>query len=980
MKTALVRFLIAIALGLATAHAQTTRTWTGASTQNNRWAQADNWSPSGAPVAGDNLVFGDPALRPVANHNLSISNFNSITFTSGGFNVGPQTAGANLVLGPGGMTMLSGVTGFNSYRIRTFLNGPRTVANHAPDSLLIFNPDASYGAPLIAIDNQGHALTVAGVGNIQFASGAAIAGSGGLTKNGSGTLTLLGTNTYRGATTVNEGRLVMSTAHRGGGSIAVASGAVFEAMVDATSSILACSSLTLGTGSSGKVTNDFNLGTVNDLTGPVIYATNLTTAGTVYVNVTGSGAATGQITLIQYEGSIGGDGYTFELRTLPPGRFGHLTNSATSIDLVLTGPPPLTNRPPNLIVIMADDLGYETIGANGGISYQTPHLDRLAGEGVRFTHGYAQPNCTPSRVQIMTGMSNVRNYIDFGTLERSQTTFGHLLRDAGYATCIAGKWQLGSKEADLPKHFGFDEHILWAHMGRGERYADPSLSVNGAELQEFPGDYGPRLCQEFVLDFMRRNQHRPFLVYYPMILTHGPFEATPDSPHWGQPTAKLKEFRQEHFASMVAYMDKQIGELDEELARLGLREHTLILFTGDNGTASAIRSATQGGVVVQGGKGGTTRRGMRVPLIASWPGTIAAGKVCTNLVDLTDFLPTLCEVAEVTPPPELILDGRSFLPQLRGEPGSPREWIYSYWVPLNEDQGDQLGDRGGVEQAFDQRFKLYSTGDFFDLETDPDEQSPLRVRDLTGAALEAADKLQRALDQFKKVHPFQLDTPLAHAQAVGTVQNQSRPIRLSGSEPGGGELTFSVLNPPTNGVLSGSPPLLVYTPAANYHGPDGFTFQAATSQTNSEPARVTITVWPDVDGDGTPDWWMEKYFGNSLGHAGNLSRAGDDADEDGMTNREEWVAGTNPTNGLSNLRITGVTREGNGWRASWTAVGGRSYALEAADAAGSGVGFINVSGWIDIPGFSESMTNFFDPTASLESALRFYRIRVEPRP
>jgi arylsulfatase A len=413
---------------------------------------------------------------------------------------------------------------------------------------------------------------------------------------------------------------------------------------------------------------------------------------------------------------------------------------------------------PNIVLILADDLGYETIRANGGKSYHTPNLDELARGGVRFEHCYAQPNCTPSRVQIMTGMSNVRNYVSFGQLEKSQITFGHLLRDAGYATCIAGKWQLGGKEPGLPKHFGFDEHVLWAYMGRGERYPDPSLTVNG-ELKTFTGKYGPDVCQEFVLDFIRRHKDRPFCVYYPMILTHGSFEATPDSVDWGLPTAKSRQLRQQHFADMVAYMDKQVGELDRELTKLGLRENTLILFTGDNGTAPGITSNLEGEGELAGEKGSTTRRGMRVPLIASWPGKIAAGKVVSDLVDFTDFLPTLCDAAGVVIPAKLTIDGRSLLPQLRGERGNPREWLYSYWVPLRQNQTAHVGARGAVEQAFDHRYKLYSTGEFFDLLTDPDEKKPLRVADLKGEARAAAKKLRAALEQFKDARPAHLPAP-----------------------------------------------------------------------------------------------------------------------------------------------------------------------------------------------------------------------------
>jgi arylsulfatase A len=413
---------------------------------------------------------------------------------------------------------------------------------------------------------------------------------------------------------------------------------------------------------------------------------------------------------------------------------------------------------PNVIVILADDLGYECIGANGGKSYQTPHLDRIARAGVRFEQCYAQPNCTPTRVQLMTGMSNVRNYVDFGSLEKSQTTFGHLFRAAGYATCIAGKWQLGSKEASLPRHFGFDEHCLWSLLGRGERYADPSLSVNG-EFKTFPGKYGPDVCQEFVVDFIRRNRSQPFLVYYPMILTHGPYEATPDSRDYGQPGMKAKAASQRHFADMVAYMDKQIGRLTNELEALGLRENTLLLFTGDNGTGRGATSMLEDGRAQDGEKGSTTRGGMHVPLIASWPGKMKPGTVCPDLVDMTDFLPTICEAAGVAVPKALPLDGRSFLPQVRGEKVRPRDWIYSYWVPLRASQTKHVGDRGAVEQAFDQRFKLYSTGKFFDLDRDVEEKTPLRLADLQGEAALAARKLQAALEQFKDARPASLNPP-----------------------------------------------------------------------------------------------------------------------------------------------------------------------------------------------------------------------------
>lgn len=397
-------------------------------------------------------------------------------------------------------------------------------------------------------------------------------------------------------------------------------------------------------------------------------------------------------------------------------------------------------RKPNLILILADDLGYETIGANGGTSYRTPALDRLAASGARFTHCYAQPLCTPTRVQLMTGRYNVRNYTAFGQMDSRSVTFAHLLKQAGYATCIAGKWQLG-REVDLPKKFGFDEYCLWQHTRRPPRYTNPGLEINGVEKNYNQGEYGPDLIHDYALDFIARQKGRPFFLYYSMLLTHSPYQPTPDSKAW-DPKAKGESVNtaREHFADMVAYMDKLIGGLVAKLDALGLRENTLILFLGDNGTGKGTRSMLAGREVI-GGKGTTTAAGMHVPFIANWSGQIAGGTVCSNLVDTTDFLPTLLEAANEPTPTDL--DGRSFLPQLRGERGRPREWIYSWYSPR------QGADRTVREFAFNHRFKLYRSGEFFDLIADPQERQPLKVTTLGKQAAADAKRLESALDQFK---------------------------------------------------------------------------------------------------------------------------------------------------------------------------------------------------------------------------------------
>jgi arylsulfatase A len=172
------------------------------------------------------------------------------------------------------------------------------------------------------------------------------------------------------------------------------------------------------------------------------------------------------------------------------------------------------SRKPNVVLIMADDFGYECVTANGGESYQTPNLDRLAAGGMRFTNCYVQPRCTPTRVQLMTGLYNVRNYIRFGLLDPEAVTFGHLLKKAGYATGIAGKWQLGQGK-DLPRHFGFDEAYLWQHTRLRPRYANPGLEKDGVEEDYTNGEYGPTLVNDFVLDFCARHKDEPFFFVLP---------------------------------------------------------------------------------------------------------------------------------------------------------------------------------------------------------------------------------------------------------------------------------------------------------------------------------------------------------------------------------------------------------------------------------------------------------------------------------
>ena len=396
---------------------------------------------------------------------------------------------------------------------------------------------------------------------------------------------------------------------------------------------------------------------------------------------------------------------------------------------------------PNIVLIMADDLGVEGLGCYGGASYETPNLDAMAASGVRFTHCYSQPLCTPSRVQIMTGKYNFRNYKAFGHLDPGETTFAHLLKDAGYRTCVVGKWQLWGRHdqwvgtGSTPEQAGFDQHCLWQIEEKTKRYADPGLVVEGAPIKTFEGAYGPEIFMNYAQDFIREHKDGPFFLYFPMALPHNPFTPTPDSEVWAEGNRHTDHPR--YMKDMVAYVDKIVGTLAETLEEAGIAENTLLLFTTDNGTNKKILSKMEDGSRVKGNKGETPNGGTHVPLIAHWPGTAAQGVVSEDLVDFTDFVPTLLEVAGVATTPELGLDGQSFLPQVQGRATEAREWIYCYYKP----------DWGKFEKsvfARDQQYKLYDDGRFFDVAADPMEEAPITK----GDAKAAYKKLKAVLEQY----------------------------------------------------------------------------------------------------------------------------------------------------------------------------------------------------------------------------------------
>ncbi|MEM1136219.1 MAG: sulfatase-like hydrolase/transferase [Bacteroidota bacterium] len=423
----------------------------------------------------------------------------------------------------------------------------------------------------------------------------------------------------------------------------------------------------------------------------------------------------------------------------------------------------LETKKPNVILIMADDMGYECLSSNGSLEYKTPHLDQLAANGIRFTQCIAQPLCTPSRVKIMTGMHNYRNYEYFGYLNPQAKTFAHVMQEAGYKTCISGKWQLngfyqelpGWKDSNRPYQLGFDEYCLWQLTQQrgmkdgkphGERYADPIIEQNGKKLQPGIDNYGPDTFDDYIINFIEKQKDSAFFVYYPMVLVHDPFVPTPDMPAWQNPKRRYEKDTA-YFKEMMAYTDKIVKRITDKLNALEIADNTLVLFTADNGTHVSVASETSYGVV-QGAKGNTIDAGVRVPLIAHWPAKIKNGQVYDGLIEFSDFHPTLAALAGVNVDST---DGKSFLPLLEGKTDfKGRESVFVHYDP-------QWGKRvNHFRNQFTRNthFKLYRDGRFFNIKKDVLEEKPLDTEMLEGEVLVQYEFLRKELE---KTPPIRFD-------------------------------------------------------------------------------------------------------------------------------------------------------------------------------------------------------------------------------
>lgn len=420
----------------------------------------------------------------------------------------------------------------------------------------------------------------------------------------------------------------------------------------------------------------------------------------------------------------------------------HCLTSGTA-NLALGAAP--AHRPPNIVLILADDVGREALGCYGGESYKTPHIDRLAAGGVQLTHAYAMPVCHPTRICLLTGQYPFRHgNPPWGSFppQAERRTMARVLKNAGYATAVVGKWQLALLKDDLdqPRRMGFDEYCLFG-WHEGPWYYHPHIWQNGKLRTDIANAYGPDVIADYLQDFIRRNKARPFFAFYSMSLCHS------ETNDLDRPAPVGPHGRYDTFAEMVVKMDEHVGRLMDQLDELGIRDETLILFLADNGTARRSLIDAEGDEYVYetivsqmgdrkiaGGKATLTDWGARVPFILNWPGKIAAPRVSDMLVDVSDVLPSLAEAATAPLPANVKLDGHSFLGALNGIAPPSRQWAFS------EHEG-----RCFVRNA---RWKLYNDGRFIDAVEDPEEQRPLNGQSLSSEAAAMRQELVTALDSL----------------------------------------------------------------------------------------------------------------------------------------------------------------------------------------------------------------------------------------
>lgn len=400
------------------------------------------------------------------------------------------------------------------------------------------------------------------------------------------------------------------------------------------------------------------------------------------------------------------------------------------------------SRRPNIIFILADDLGYGDLGCYGQDKIQTPNLDRLAKEGMRFTQAYAGSTvCAPSRCALMTGKHTGHCTVRGNAripLRQGETTVASLLRQAGYVTGLIGKWGLGEPGTPgYPNAAGFDDFFGYSHQGLAHNYYPDFLWRNGDKVlfeNKVKGNvafekktYSHDLFAQEAIDFVTKNKDRPFFLYLAFTIPHANNEAgkdgmeiPSDEPYSKKPWPQSEK----NMAAMVTLMDRDIGRLVETLKSLGIDDDTVIVFSSDNGPHSEgghDPSFFRSSGPLRGIKRSLHDGGIRVPTIVRWPGHVPAGKTSDKVWAFWDFLPTAADLAGAKTP--VNIDGVSIVPTLLGQ-GDQKQHDFLYWE-FHEGgftQGVRMGDWKAVVHPFSKTFELY------DLKTDIGETNEISAR------------------------------------------------------------------------------------------------------------------------------------------------------------------------------------------------------------------------------------------------------------
>ncbi len=486
--------------------------------------------------------------------------------------------------------------------------------------------------------------------------------------------------------------------------------------------------------------------------------------------------------------------------------------SAHLLFLALICPTASAADRPNIIFVLADDLGWRDLGCTGSTFYETPNLDRLAGRGMRFTNAYAAcPVCSPTRASILTGEYPVRfpitDYIPgnrrgklnppayLHELPTAEVTIAEALKEAGYATAFIGKWHLGGP-GFLPDRQGFDVNVGGSERGSPRSYFSPYQMPTLPDGP--PGEYlTDRLTDEAVrfIEDSRRGDS-PFFLYLSHYAVHTPLQAKPDLvqkyrtkaaqlpppdgpaflPEGGRTARQI----QDHpvYAAMVESLDQSIGRIKATLERLDLDDRTIVLLTSDNGGLSTSEGSPTSNVPLRAGKGWPYEGGIRVPLIVRWPGVSKPGAVCREPVISTDHFPTILEMTGGTPLPGRHLDGASLVPLLKGgtRPERPLFWHYPHYG----NQGGapfgavRLGDLKLIEWFEDDRVEL------FDLRDDPGE-----TRNLAADRPERATALRQRLRDWRASVNARMPTPNPdfRPDATRPASSSSSPIQKNYTHP-----------------------------------------------------------------------------------------------------------------------------------------------------------------------------------------------------